>query len=369
MGLDRRADHLLDRQRPPPPAARDVFRFIPASELLAGLKAPEWHIRKYLESDSLGVLYGPPETGKSFVTIDWACCIATGKEWRGNRVKAGPVLVIIGEGRNGYARRLAAWAKANDTSLQDVPLHVSNMATQLTDPIASVELEAVVAEFARTYGDPVLIVVDTLARNFGPGDENSSRDMQAAIATCDLLRDATKASVVLVHHVGKDASRGARGSGALLGAVDCEYSVTRESDGLLRFESTKMKEAARPEPLAFRFESVDLGLVDDEGEPVTSAVLVDADPPAAEQAARGTGLGAAQRRILKTLQDEYARCRANVLKDGRDPDCALVTVERWKELLKADNHHRQVVSKAVKALTDRGLVVIVEPHAILGGGA
>ena len=367
MNLDSHAGHMTERQLPPP-STREPFRFIPASELLANLKAPDWHIRKYLESDSLGVLYGPPETGKSFVTIDWACCIATGTEWRGNRVKAGPVLVIIGEGRNGYARRLAAWAKANETSLQGAPLHVSNMATQLTDPTASIELGAVVAEFARTYGDPVLIVVDTLARNFGPGDENSSRDMQAAIATCDLLRDATKASVVLVHHVGKDASRGARGSGALLGAVDCEYSVTREADGLLPFESTKMKEASRPDALAFRFETVDLGFADEDGEPVTSAVLIDADPPSGGTASRGNGLGAAQRRILKTLVDEYERCRSNLEKSGRSPGNALVETERWKALLKVEGHHRQVVSKAIKALTDRGLVVIDGYHAIPGVG-
>lgn len=347
------------------PTPRDVFRFIPASELLADLKAPDWHIRKYLESDSLGVLYGPPETGKSFVTIDWACCIATGKEWRGNRVKMGPVLVIIGEGRNGYARRLAAWAKANETSLQGVPLHVSNMATQLTDPTASIELGAVVAEFSRAYGDPVMIIVDTLARNFGPGDENSSRDMQAAIATCDLLRDATKASVVLVHHVGKDASRGARGSGALLGAVDCEYSVTREPDGLIRLESTKMKEASRPEALAFRFESVDLGLEDDEGEPVTSAVLVDALAPAG-QPTTSAKLGTTQRRMLKLLADEYARCRENLSKAGRDPEGALVSTERWRELLKDDGHHRQVISSTVKKLVERGMVEDDGYHVFLG---
>lgn len=346
---------------------RGAFRFIPASEMLAGLKPADWLIRKYLESDSLGVWYGAPGTCKTFAILDAACCIATDTAWHGNRVKHGPVLIIIGEGRNGYARRLAAWPLANGVSLENAPLHVSSMATALTDPLASAELQAVVAEFSRTHGAPVLIVVDTLARNFGPGDENSNRDMHTAIDACDALRTQTGAAVVLVHHVGKDASRGARGAGALLGAVDCEVLITRAVDGTLTFEATKMKDGALPAPLTFRLQSVGLGFNDDEGEEVTSAVLVEVAGSLGIPASSAGALGPTQRRILKSLTDEYGRCRDNLQRGGFDPDKALVTTEQWKECLRAEGHHRQVISKTIKTLTDRGLVVIDGYHAIPRG--
>ena len=126
-----------------------------------------------------------------------------------------------------------------------------------------------------------------------------------------------------------------------------------------------MKDAVRPEPMAFRFESVDLGFLDSEGEPVTSAVLVDAQGGPHVPASRTSGLGVAQRRILTMLVDEYERCRANLSSRGFDSEGARVTTERWKELIK-EKHHRNVMHKAINSLTDRGLVRIDGYHAILG---
>ena len=60
------------------------------------------------------------------------------------------------------------------------------------------------------YDNTALIVVDTLARSMGAGDENTAKDIAMFIRNCDLLRQSTGAHVMLIHHTGKDEGRGAR---------------------------------------------------------------------------------------------------------------------------------------------------------------
>jgi hypothetical protein len=51
--------------------------------------------------------------------------------------------------------------------------------------------------------------------------------MSAFIQHVDVLRHATKAHVALVHHTGKDPTKGARGHSSLLGALDSEFEIKR----------------------------------------------------------------------------------------------------------------------------------------------
>ncbi|MEH8791954.1 AAA family ATPase [Klebsiella quasipneumoniae subsp. similipneumoniae] len=41
-------------------------------------------------------------------------------------------------------------------------------------------------------------------------DENNSQDMGRLIVGCDAIKNETSASVLLVHHSGKDETKGAR---------------------------------------------------------------------------------------------------------------------------------------------------------------
>lgn len=355
------ADHLGLDDEP-----RRRFEFVSAGELAASCSPPSWQIRKVLEADSLAVVFGAPEAGKSFLLIDWACCIAAGIEWRGHKVRQGPVLIVIGEGRNGYTRRLAAWSLENRTPLQSLPLFVSNMATQLTYPKACVELQDTIRDFTETHGTPVLIVIDTLARNFGPGDENSTSDMSAAVGACDALRLMTGAAVVLVHHAGKDATKGARGSMVLKGAIDAEYAMVRELDGLVRFESMKMKEAERPQPMGFRFQAVGLGFQDDEGEEVTSAVLIATEYQALTVASSNGGGGKHQRRALEILREKLERNRANVRASGRDEVEARVSLDVWRDICLAEEMPRNRFNDAKTSLMNSGKVYQEHGFVYLG---
>lgn len=363
-----------------PPRARDDdapktprLRFIPASEFLKPPTPPNWMIDGIAETDSFCVLFGDPESGKSFMAMDWACCVATGIEWKGKRVKQGPVLYINGEGHNGVNRRLTAWAIANKVNLRAHPLYLSSTTTALTDEMARAEFEAVVAEFIREHGQPVLIVIDTLARNFGPGDENSTQDMQRAVETVDAIRLLTGAWIIAIHHSGHGDKSRARGSIVLRGAADTEYRMGRlNSGGDTLLEATKMKDGAKPPPMTFRFADVELGVQDEHGHEVTSAVLIEtcydpAQAPATPPSTKGRGKN--QTKAISILESMLDERRANVIASGRDASLARVTLQEWREAVCAAINHRQRAYEATRALVDAGIVVREGGFVTYPGGA
>jgi hypothetical protein len=129
----------------------------------------------------------------------------------------------------------------------------------------------------QSAGHPSLIVLDTLARCFGGGDENSTQDMSNFVMACDLLRRRYGCTILVVHHAGHGDKSRARGAIALKAALDAEYRLENESGLLLT--ATKMKDAETPLPLAMKLVSVELpDLRDEDGNAVTSAAIELLDP-------------------------------------------------------------------------------------------
>lgn len=319
-----------------------------------------WAIRDILELNSVAMIFGDPGSGKTFATFSMVFAVAQNHEWFGHPVTPGAVLLIVGEGRSGVIRRFHALAIDAGVDLANLPVEISSTSTALTDPAGSDELKSVVAEYVQEHGAPVLIVVDTLARNFGPGDENSTRDMSMAIATCDAIRELTGAAVLLVHHSGHgDKTRG-RGSMALRGALDSEYLLERLTGGLIRFSCTKMKDAPRPPPKAFRLESVELGINDDEGRPETSAVLRVADCPPAP--AGKVGRGKNQIMALRVL-NELVEAQRDRLASGDYPeDQARVLAADWRRKCKLAGIDYRRVHEVTDSLRKAGLVEITNGY-------
>lgn len=304
------------------------FRLVHAAGM--EVRPPQYLIREYLERDALALAFGDPGTAKSFLAVDWALSIASGRDWQGRRVEKCPVIYIAGEGHNGLARRLHAWCIRHGVELEDVPLFVSSTSAALTDPAVLDDVLIAIDVVSKAHGAPGLVVVDTVARNFGAGDENSTQHMGAFIQACDRLRADHVCTVLLVHHTGHGDKSRARGAMALKGALDAEYRLDRDEAGIIRLEATKMKDASHPEPLAFRLRPVELGLVDGDGEPVTSAVLevTSYEPPPARGKA---GRGKWQTLALEVLRELHVIHRANREESGYDPDGARVSLEVWRQ--------------------------------------
>ena len=329
--------------------------------LREGLKPIQWLVRKYIEADTLALFFGDPASGKSFAAIDIACCVATGTPWHSNKTNPGAVSYIAGEGKNGLHRRFKAWSEHNNVSLFDVPLFTSHRPALLCTAAAAAEVANEVAAMREECGHtPSLIVVDTLARNFG-GDENNAVDMGAFVTNLDkFLRksDEWSATVLVVHHCGKADKTGSRGSSALKGAIDAEYSITKDESGIVRIEPTKMKDAEHPPAMAFKMKVLELeGMLDDEGEPVTSVALssVAHVPPAKNGRA---GRGKNQTLALSMLRDLVSENRKRVADGGRDPEHARVTLDEWRARMGNGGMNRFQARDVIDGLRDRGVIAL-----------
>ena len=247
------------------------------------MQTPEMLVGHVLECGTLAELYGDSNTGKSFVALDLAFSVATGCLWHGEAVQQGGVLYLAGEGREGLIRRRQAWEIARGQSLEEAPVYLSSEATDLTDEERRQEVLAKIREKAEQVSLK-LVVIDTLSRHFGK-DENQTVEMSQFVSALDSMRQEFGVTVLLVHHTGKDANKGPRGSNALRAALDNEILVTRKDHGPVVLTNTKMKDAEPFRPMAFQLVAVNLQddqgreLADDYGQPVTSCVLETAEVP------------------------------------------------------------------------------------------
>lgn len=354
---DRYADQWaeVDQRQPIAPS----FRFVAACDM--PVKPVAWLVHNYIEEDALAVLYGPPGKGKSFFALDVSCCIATGTPFHGHDVKPGAVFYIAGEGHNGLARRLHAWAQHNNSEMPSL-LFVSEAPTDLSSATNAAKVAEAVRLLADTHGEsPVLIVIDTMARNFG-GDENSATDVGSFVRNADALRRHWKATVLIVHHSGKDGEKGARGSSALKGAADAEYEVSRsDEDKLIRLTPRKMKDAEEPPPLAF--ELVGVPVRDDTGALVGGAALKLTEYTAPVPVT--AKLGKQQRAALDALEHMHAEIADRLARQGREDHPVNILVDDWKARCEESGIPRQRFHDARSTLADRNQIRIDGPHVFL----
>lgn len=184
-------------------------------------------------------LYGPPGVGKSFLVLDWALSIASGVQWLGHRLGKGDVVFVCAEGGRGLKKRIAAWREKHPGA----GLSRFRVLPQPLDMLDGKDVEALVAAIKDAFSDPALVVIDTLARCFGAGDENSTKDMNAFVAGCDDIRSAfERATVLVVHHTGKDPRRGDRGSTALRGGADTRMDLAKAAGKSMTLKCEKQKD-------------------------------------------------------------------------------------------------------------------------------
>ena len=316
-----------------------------------------WSIEDYFEPDTLCVMYGDSEAYKSFLAVDIACHIATGKNWRGKEVKPGIALYIAGEGGNGLRKRLRAWFEYHQEPMRNVA--ISTVPRALCDPANVAELVAHTERFLKGMPmKPSNITLDTLNTHFGDGDENNTADMTRFMAGLRTLRIATGATILVPHHCGLAAKDRGRGSIVLHNGIDWEYRLERSPESqTTTLTCTKCKDHEKPAPLSWHLEAISLPWADAKGRPLNSAVLIPNDSiPAARPVQEKMGIQ--QRRALETLEELYRTHRKNLEDSGHDPDTARVSLEDWHDAMHSVSEDRSNRAKIRKVLVERGHVVI-----------
>lgn len=248
------------------------FQVLSASEF-SNRPAPTWIIKQVLPKAELVVLYGASGSGKSFIALDMAGAIAQGLPWRGRRVKQGRVVYVAAEGAGGFRNRMQAYAAQHQVDLNTFNVGVIHAAPNLILKEDALD----VAKAIQASGGADVVIVDTFAQTTPGANENAGEDMGKALAHCKGIHRATGAVVVLVHHAGKDPTKGARGWSGLRAAADAELEVVRGATGrALRL--TKSKDGEDSLEWGFDLEQVQIG-VDEDLEPITSCVVIETAVP------------------------------------------------------------------------------------------
>jgi len=283
--------------------AEDRFKLETAAEFAQRRKSL-WIVKGVVPMATLGVIYGASGSGKSFWLFDLMAAVARAQAvkdtanavqalWRGKKINPARVCWIAAEGVEDMRKRVLGYCTHQGIPLADLPMEFIGEAPNFMEAI---DVKAVIKQI-RARGKFEVIVIDTLAQVMAGGNENSGEDMGQVLAYCREITRLTGAMVVLVHHSGKDESRGARGWSGLRAAADFEMEIIR-SDNDRVATVTKMKGGEDGGEYGFRLETVTVGK-DDDGDMETTCVVVYTDSSRASVAVTKGPSGARHKLIVK----------------------------------------------------------------------
>ena len=313
----------------------DVFETY-SLDYLKNMPPVEWLVDGLLTAHGFAVLYGAPGIGKSFMSIDIALSVAYGTTWHDKITKQGAVLYIAAEGVGGLGKRVKAWQAHYDThGVTD--FHVLPMAVKILEAPDLEKLLRTIDNFGVQFS---MIVIDTVARTLAStgSDENDATAMGQFGEMCGVIQRHAGCAVLAVHHSGKDAARGMRGSSSLLGLSDTVLAMTA-SEALLTLKVEKQKDA-EPAPDT-TYELTPIQLIDD-----SSAILL---PTEAAEKKRGAKLSERQLIALQALRNGLI-----------DLQATQMSVNRWHDLHKDKAPDLTAAQRrdARAGLQDKGVIVI-----------
>jgi len=191
----------------------------PAGAFIA-LPLPEvpFYIKDLLPMRGKIEIFAPPKTGKSFLCLQIARCIAAGEPLLGLQTKQGRVLYVQFElGEEVLQNRMLSTGKEYDDvyvgTAFDMKLDSEAGRKKLLRAVDAVE--------------PKVLILDPFYKAIS-GDENEAIDVLDILDFLDSdIIEAYGCSVIIIHHSGKDESKRGRGSSVLEDWVDSYISMKR----------------------------------------------------------------------------------------------------------------------------------------------
>lgn len=289
-------------------AADKPYRMVTLAELDALPELP-CLIEGVVDHGTVTMLAGSFATGKSFLALDWALCLASGTPWMGHEVRQSRVLYISAEGAYGQSKRVRAWKELNPEADPD------DNFSMIIDPVQFGQPDQVqlIINDAKGYD---VIIIDTLARCTVGMKESSPEEMGVFVHELYKVRDSREecgTSVIVVHHTGHDKSR-ARGASSLPAGFDNAF-LTESDDPhtLITLKSVKRKDGPPPSPMHMKLiesansvvlESVDEVFAEANSHGDRSKQIIDylAEHPMANQQEIAIALVEKQPTISRTLK-------------------------------------------------------------------
>lgn len=254
----------------PEPKSDNPFGIISVGELTKRKSSLKWLLKGFLPKANLGVIYGPSGAGKSFVVLDICASIARGVDWNGLRCTKTPgsILYVVAEGSGGFPNRITAYCNAKGITSDDLQIDV------IVDVPLSISNNGNVGrliKYLKSHNKYDLIILDTFAQVTPGMNENDAEDMSSTLGYIKDLSFASGAMVLLVHHSGKDAAKGARGHSSLIAASDAIIEVSRDGE-YRKLKVVKLKDGIDGQEFGFRLVDVPMG-EDEDGDVVSSAIV------------------------------------------------------------------------------------------------
>lgn len=332
MGEDNVIEHprkpLADRM-PLGAQPKAPMKFMKMDDLARARRPVDWLIKGIIECKTHSMLFGDPESGKTLVLFDMLYSIASGRPWRNRRVKQGPVFYLCGEGQAGLGRRADAWRLENNIPDDvDLPFYTSEQPAALLDELSAQSVCDGIMAMAVEYGMPIVVGIDTLARNFGGGDENSAKDIGKFIEHIDrFLTNALSCAVITSHHTGHGVKDRARGSMSLPGALDTFYQVQKEDKAIV-MTCKKSKDFEKADPIVMKLQVHELGYTDEDGDPVTGAT-VRHDPDFKHTIKPATTMPKPQKFCYDILCELYEQARGRKNAMGKENENVDLDFDEW----------------------------------------
>jgi len=276
------------------------YPFVTFDEIEAAPPSKNWLIKGILARGETSAWIAPPGALKSALLAEAAVCVGAGLDWHGYRNKGAMGVVYFAlERADLVKRRLRAHKHA--LGLSGTLIAVSSAVIDLTHPDAFKRFVDTIRDAQAVLGvDIGMAIIDTHAKLVaaGGGDENSAKDQGAIFANIQRVKNATGIHVALIGHTGKDETRGARGSNALLGDVD--VMVTIAGEAVKTATVTKANDASEGPLFSFKGEVHEFGR-DEDGDPITVNVVSGETPSTPEAVSREPKLSKNQRTLFSML--------------------------------------------------------------------
>ena len=317
-----------------------ILKSLITADYLQSQKTSNYIVKNWLYKNTIAMIYGASNTGKTFLTLDLCKAITEGNSWNSYRTKdQESILYIPLEGTQAIANRIEA-LKLSPTAqtkfmLLDQKLDIMKPETA-TNIINLFTDETEIAP-------PTLIVVDTLHRAMNGADENSHADISRLINNLEIIKNKLKCCILLIHHTGKDQERGARGSSSLKAAIDTEISLTH-ADGISTACITKARDGQTGIKFNYKLNQVALGY-DEDNDPITTCTIEECDPPKNNKKER---LNDTSKILLQGIKDAVFDAKSNYTDRETAKDCAIK-----KGLAVSTQQERTALSRAWTALISK----------------
>jgi hypothetical protein len=242
-------------------------------------KVQDWLIQGLLPQGFHTYLFGDASTCKSGLSTETLIRIAYGMSWfGGKKLKQGKVALVCGEGAFDISRQVRAFRSEYNED-DTLPLKNENLLI-LPDGIAIDNADHMKrltqALKDKLDGEPLLLIVfDTLSTCLQKLSTDSNGDMTVVGRAMRDLERAFGCTTLIVHHSGKDPSKGMRGASDLRNSADVVMRMESVEDGAFyKLTCEKMKGCKRPErPLYFTQKIIELDTKNNFGDAETGYIL------------------------------------------------------------------------------------------------